>query len=530
MKVKKIALIFLSVLLSATAFSQKQWTFNTSTESWVLGNNLTGSIANGVFNMTITGSDPYLFSPDNLGINALTSPKIRIRLKNATTDTQFQLFWTTNASSGWDGAKSVVFTVNANDAGQRDYIIDLTGNTNWIGTIKQLRLDPGNNISSGTVLLDDIFIEKVSADFDLDNGIVHLKQDLTRGGAINYISKSTDTRNIVNTADEGRYVQQSYYAGNNLNRQSEGQSSKWSPWPWNPIQVGDYNRNRAQILESVKSGNSLYVKCVPMLWDMNNVNAEAYMEQWTTLEGNVIKVRNKLTCNRTDNIYGEGIPRDQELPAVYPISALSNLYSYFGNSPYTNDAISNPAVVNLSSGFWGTYNSVTEKWMAFVDNNSWGMGVYTPIAGKFLAGRSGKTGGEYSSSSTSYIAPTKVVALNKNSVLEYEYFLIIGTLAEIRDKVYLMHFNAVTSIPENIKENKKIHVYPNPSCDNISIDFPQNACIEIINIHGQTLFSKKLGIQKATIDISFLKTGLYFVRATTKDEVSVNQFIKESRM
>jgi len=93
-----------------------------------------------------------------------------------------------------------------------------------------------------------------------------------------------------------------------------------------------------------------------------------------------------------------------------------------------------------------------------------------------------------------------------------------------------MHFNAVTSIPENIKENKKIHVYPNPSCDNISIDFPQNACIEIINIHGQTLFSKKLGIQKATIDISFLKTGLYFVRATTKDEVSVNQFIKESRM
>ena len=53
------------------------------------------------------------------------------------------------------------------------------------------------------------------------------------------------------------------------------------------------------------------------------------MEQWTTLEGNIIKVSNKLTCDRTDTIYSEGISRSQELPAVYPISALKNLYSYF---------------------------------------------------------------------------------------------------------------------------------------------------------------------------------------------------------
>lgn len=40
----------------------------------------------------------------------------------------------------------------------------------------------------------------------LDNGILNVKLDLTRGGAINYISKSETNRNIVNIHDEGRYT------------------------------------------------------------------------------------------------------------------------------------------------------------------------------------------------------------------------------------------------------------------------------------------------------------------------------------
>lgn len=40
-----------------------------------------------------------------------------------------------------------------------------------------------------------------------------------RGGAIYYISRATETRNLVNIHDEGRYIQQAYYAGRDLNRQ-----------------------------------------------------------------------------------------------------------------------------------------------------------------------------------------------------------------------------------------------------------------------------------------------------------------------
>ena len=120
-------------------------------------------------------------------------------------------------------------------------------------------------------------------DWTLDDGVLMVKLDLTHGGAIAYVSKSGSPRNLVNSADEGRYIQQSYYAGQAMNRRAEGQSPAWSPWSWNPIQGGDAHRNRAKVLQFQASRNSFYVKCIPLLWDMNNQPAEAEMEQWTTL-------------------------------------------------------------------------------------------------------------------------------------------------------------------------------------------------------------------------------------------------------
>ena len=64
----------------------------------------------------------------------------------------------------------------------------------------------------------------------IDNGILHLRLDLSRGGAIKHISKSGTSRNIINTYDNGRYIQQSYYAGNDADRRLEGQSTNWPSW------------------------------------------------------------------------------------------------------------------------------------------------------------------------------------------------------------------------------------------------------------------------------------------------------------
>ncbi|MDR1681779.1 MAG: hypothetical protein LBS25_00100 [Candidatus Symbiothrix sp.] len=300
---------------------------------------------------------------------------------------------------------------------------------------------------------DDVNTETEYFDeFGVKNDQFRLVQDMQRGGVISWISQTGSMRNIVNTADEGRYIQQSYYAGKSVNRQAEGQSPAWSPWSWNPIQCGDYARNRAKILEMRQSADSTYIKCTPMQWDMDNKPAEAIMEQWTSLDGNVVSVRCRLTCHRTDAIYGEGMMNDQEIPAVYLVSALNNLYSCFGNEAFTNAPAEKTEIVQLESGFWGTYTPdngkfPAEKWMAFVDDSGWGVGVYSPQATKFLAGRAGRAGKESKDTSTNYIAPLCVEKLMRNSVFEYTYFLIVGTLDEIRAKIYKIH-------EEEINDNK----------------------------------------------------------------------------
>jgi hypothetical protein len=284
---------------------------------------------------------------------------------------------------------------------------------------------------------------------ELRNDSLHVKFDLTRGGAIAYLSVDGEERNLVNIHDEGRYIQQSYYAGKKLDRTADGQRPRWSPWTWNPIQVGDSYLNRAEILDYKVDDSTVYTKCTPMLWDMKNELAEATMEQWTTLSGNVIKVRNRLTCMRTDNLYGEGMNRAQEIPAVYPISALSELYTYFGDAPFTGASLNKPEVIHLEDGFWGRYNKekITESWMAFVDENKWGMAVYQPITKNFLAGMAGKPGGEADDSSTSYIAPIKKEKLFKDSEYEYVYYLLIGDLHQMRTQIYEIH--------EQLIENQK---------------------------------------------------------------------------
>ena len=363
--------------------------------------------------------------------------------------------------------------------------------------------------------LQQRFVETV--DPVIDNGTLLLKLDLTRGGAISYLSLSGSTRSIVNIADEGRYIQQSYYAGRSVDRKSEGQSPSWSPWAWNPIQVGDAYRNRAKILDFQKNGNTLYVKCTPMLWDMNNMPAEAEIEQWTTLSGNVLTVRNRLTCHRTDNIYAEGILDDQELPAVYPISALKNLYTYFGNLPFTNGILSNPVTVNLSSGFWGRYvdDTVTENWMAYVDDNKWGIGVYNPICTNFIAGMSGQPGGEATSGATSYIAPVKKEILNKNSVYEYEYYLIVGTLDEIRTKIYEIHSSNPLISSITVKSAGEVSTL-NGIGNSLQME------TRILPSVAKNLVTWTVDLPEvATINdkglLTSIKTGTVTVRATAKD-------------
>ena len=75
-----------------------------------------------------------------------------------------------------------------------------------------------------------------SVDAFLDNGTVRVGVSRAYGGAITWLS-TNGGGNLVNNADKGRQIQQSYYAG--ASRKATNQCPAWSPWPWNPIMVGD---------------------------------------------------------------------------------------------------------------------------------------------------------------------------------------------------------------------------------------------------------------------------------------------------
>lgn len=279
-------------------------------------------------------------------------------------------------------------------------------------------------------------------DLDLDNGAIHVGVHRAEyGGAITYLSRSGEKRNLVNLHDRGREIQQSYYAGKALDRRDEGQSKNWSPWPWNPIQVGDTYGNSSKVVDSRRTDSELYVKTIPLLWDMKNEFGECYFETWITLDANTVHVRNRLTSHRTDDKW-PAKPCHQELPAVYTIGDLSRLYTYVGDAPFTQGPLT--LIVNDGPPWehWGPgaqkpeLNKPHEKWAANVDEHFWGVGVYNAKMERFVGGFHDKPGGDAHKNSTGYISPLRTETLDKNSVFEYEYDLIVGTLDEIRAFVY----------------------------------------------------------------------------------------------
>lgn len=284
-------------------------------------------------------------------------------------------------------------------------------------------------------------VEAQSLDAFLDNSTVKVGVSLAYGGGITWLSTSGGV-NLVNNYDKGRQIQQSYYAGNSVT--AANQSSAWSPWSWNPIMVGDYAGHASPVLVLNKSAGQLYVKTQPYLWDRNNQLAQAYMEQWISLHPaltNVVVVYSRLTCFRDPNDeWGAPVMRNQELPAVYLVSALNTIKAYTNALPWQNHTLSTIPNTPSSGTFpWVRYTP-TEAWTACVDGTGFGAGVYTPIATSFLAGKSGSAVvWDTANSSTMYISPLGNYAFTTNSVFSYRYYLIVGNLTAIRTAVYTLH-------------------------------------------------------------------------------------------
>ena len=94
-------------------------------------------------------------------------------------------------------------------------------------------------------------------------------------------------------------------------------------------------------------------------------------------------------------------------------------------------------------------------------------------------------------------------------------------------------------LDDKINKDKRVIVYPNPFANNITVIFEKQSLntggkkvsVEIRNIFGQIVFSKSdensTGNYLKTLDVGFLKTGIYLMEIIINDERIVKKIVRE---
>ena len=271
----------------------------------------------------------------------------------------------------------------------------------------------------------------------LDNGVVRIGIDKSRGACIGFFAESKTKRNLLNHYDEGRFIQQSYYGA--------ADGSKWNgkPWVYNPIQGGHHKGKKSRLLEFSrdKKKKAISARVEPLSWASGVSCPEAIMGVNISLDGPLAKVRFRMDYTGKD----QSVVRDQEMPAVFVDAKLPNLVCSDGGK-----------LKRRVPGWPNERGKASESWVAYLDDKDWGIGIYTPGTDSFTCYRfkgDGKTGS--TGSACSYVAPLRRFSLQKGLALDYEVFLTIGSLAEIsRRFTSLKHKASPRPNPRKKKDRK----------------------------------------------------------------------------
>jgi hypothetical protein len=254
----------------------------------------------------------------------------------------------------------------------------------------------------------------------LDNGQLRLGVNKTSGACIGYLARSDTQQNVLNHYDQGRFVQQSYYG--------DEDGSRWveKPWRYNPVQGGNYRGEDAVVQELHTDKSTMYAKVTPRNWAGGQLLPEVVMEQWIKLQGPLAHVRFKMTYHG-DKTHA---PRHQEIPAIFVQPELKTLIAYDGARPWTNDTLTRKV-----PGWPNQSQKLTENWVAYINDQNCGVGAYVPIASEATCYRF-EGGGN---SNCSYVAPLTTFALTPGKEFEYDFYLTLGSVEEIRSRFKQLH-------------------------------------------------------------------------------------------
>ena len=235
----------------------------------------------------------------------------------------------------------------------------------------------------------------------LANDAVRVGVDLDQGGKITWLSRAhgEGADNLLLQSV------QSYYSGPYV----DGAPA------WHAV------NDLATTVASSNDGRTIYTRAVGSV-------CECAFEQWVALaRGSAIVVRNRLTSFRSDaNDYEAS---RQELPALYTLPPLHRALTYDGAIPYRGAQLREitPADGGVFFSASGPSFAASEHWAALVDDDGFGIGLFTPDRVRFnaIAGGAGSWPG-------GYLTAPLLEQLDANVVYEYSYTLVVGSVEEIR--------------------------------------------------------------------------------------------------
>jgi hypothetical protein len=101
-----------------------------------------------------------------------------------------------------------------------------------------------------------------------------------------------------------------------------------------------------------------------------------------------------------------------------------------------------------------------------------------------------------------------------------------GTKVTAGDSTYY-YYHTVLGINDLMVQNGNLTVYPNPTSTIINIKTTTKGSFSILNISGLQILQQEINEQTTTVDVSGLKSGVYFVHLTSDKSVATGKFLKQ---
>lgn len=287
-----------------------------------------------------------------------------------------------------------------------------------------------------------------------------------------------------------------------------------------------------------------------------NRGSKSFTEEY--ISGNV-KFPSKYSVSPSYNYWSSGFAISNSKDSV--TQGFNNLYSSANGKGAANSA--NYAVSNGNSFFKSPYINVAD--MGMIAKGIWiNNGTYPYFSmlngdgfGKKFGGQSGndsdyfrviikghRANRQINDSIVFYLADFRSADNSKDYILKnwayvdiskIGYFDTISFRLESSDVgqfgmntpaffcIDNFEYSITTGINE-IAKNNAVKIYPNPSSDNIHIDYEHNfTTINIVNLQGKTVLQST----HKNIDISGLERGVYVVQMMSENGILNSKFVKQ---